>query len=71
MGGEAFAYTLHKDDVVRVFWEGRCILTLGGARGRKCAADLSAANSEEVQALLARVTGNFKRGNERAGRRCK
>lgn len=69
MGGERFRYTVHKDDVVRIFWQGRCVMTVGGSRGRALRADLEAAGDEEAQHLLQRVTGNFKRGNERSGRR--
>jgi hypothetical protein len=66
MGNELFSYEIHKDDVVRVFWENRCVLTLGGSRGKKLAARLAAADDGEVQGLLQRATGNFRRGNERA-----
>lgn len=69
MGRETFDYTVHKDGRVRIFWEGRCVLTLGGERGRALADDLDGAGPDEVQYLLARATGNFKRGNERRGRR--
>ena len=69
MGGERFSYQTTKDGVVRVFWEGRCVTTLGGGRGDALAAELAAADDEQVQALLQRATGNFKRGNERRGRR--
>ncbi len=41
-------------------------MTLGGKRAQKLAINLANAEEEaEVQALLQRVTGNFKRGNER------
>lgn len=65
MGGERFDYQVTKGDVVRIFWEGRCIMTLGGDRGRHLAADLEDASDDEAQYLLQRATGNFKRGNER------
>lgn len=65
MGGEAFSYKITKDDTVRIFWEGRCVMTLGGQRGQLLAAELTDASHEEMQYVLQRVTGNFKRGNER------
>ena len=65
MGHETFSYRVHKDGVVRIFWEGRCVLTLGGKRGQKLAVDLADADEKDVQRLLQRVTSNFKRGNER------
>ncbi len=44
-------------------------MTLGGVRGDKLAAELSKADNQSVQKALQRVTGNFKRGNERLSRR--
>jgi hypothetical protein len=72
MGHETFTYQSQKDGVLRIFWEGRCVMTLGGSRGQKLTDQLAAAElEEEVQALLQRATGNFKRGNERRNQRKK
>lgn len=72
MGHETFTYQSHKDGVLRIFWEGRCVMTLGGSRGQKLTDQLAAAAlEEEVQAFLQRATGNFKRGNERRNQRKK
>jgi hypothetical protein len=71
MGQEAFTWKVHKDGGVRIFWQGRCIMTLGGTRGRDLAAELSIASHEQAQYMLQRVTGNFKRGNERAGKQAR
>ncbi|MBX3144455.1 MAG: hypothetical protein KF813_11900 [Trueperaceae bacterium] len=69
MGHEVFSVQITKDGKVRVFWEGRCVLTLGGERAARLIAELDGASFEEQQYALQRVTGNFKRGNERlAGR---
>ena len=68
MGHETFSYRVQKNGVVRIFWEGRCVKTLGGARGKELASKLAEAGEEEAQGLLQRVTGNFKRGNERRKR---
>ena len=66
MGHEVFDYQLTKSGLVRIFWDGRCVMTLGGKRADKLAKELAEAQEEaEVQRLLQRVTGNFKRGNER------
>lgn len=69
MKGESFDYRTTKRGVLRIFWQERCVMELGGKRAKRLAAALAEAGPSEVQALLARVTGNFKRGNERAGRR--
>jgi hypothetical protein len=48
-------------DKVLVRFRGRLVATLVGAD----AAEIRAADPAEVQLLVARKTGNFKRGNER------
>lgn len=65
MGKERFEHHLTKDGAVRVFWEGRCVTVVKGAKGRVLADSLRGATDAEAQALLQRATGNFKRGNER------
>ena len=65
MGGETFTARYSKDGRVRVFWEGRCVLTLGGVRADRLKAELEGAGFEAQQHALQRATGNFKRGNER------
>ncbi len=69
MGGETFSYQTTKDGGVRIFWEGRCVMTLGGKRGDVLSAELADADDKQVRALLQRATGNFRRGNERRGKR--
>jgi hypothetical protein len=41
------------------------VVILKGARAERFVADAEELEGEELQLLLARVTGNFKRGNER------
>lgn len=69
MSGEAFSYRIGKSGVVRIFWEGRCVTTVGGVRASKLVTELESADTQQVQSLLQRATGNFKRGNERIIRR--
>lgn len=66
MGRETFEYESYKNGVLRIFWNGRCVMALGGDRGRRLASELESADEEEAQYLLRRATGNFKRGNERS-----
>ena len=65
MGQEVFSAQVTKDGRVRVFWEGRCVVTVGGERAARLRAELEGASFEAQQYALQRVTGNFKRGNER------
>lgn len=65
MGHETFDVRYTKDGRARIFWEGRCVLTLGGERAAALRAELDGAGFEAQQYALQRATGNFKRGNER------
>ena len=62
----SFSATVTRDERVLVAWEGRTVVTLAGNKGRQLAGALAEAADEDArQLLLARATGNFKRGNER------
>ena len=63
---DPFAVQQTKDGLVRISRGGRVVVTLGGARGERLSRALEAAADEAVrQQLLARATGNYRRGNER------
>jgi len=65
-----FSYRLTASGVLMVRWGGREVRRVAGSRAKALAAELATATADEAQQLLARATGNFKRGNERqaAGR---
>jgi hypothetical protein len=64
-----FAYALLADGRVRISHRGRQVVTLAGARAATFARRVAEADGEgERQLLMARMTGNFKRGNERLAR---
>ena len=61
-----FSAHVTADERVLVRREGRTIATLAGREGRKLASALHDASDESVrQLLLAKATGNYRRGNER------
>ncbi|GCD09379.1 hypothetical protein [Clostridium tagluense] len=62
---EFFSYKVSKDNKVFVFWYGKQVLILKGKESEKFLAKIQNANSKEAQLILAKVTGNFKRGNEK------
>jgi hypothetical protein len=62
---EAFGYRVSKDGRVFVTFHGRQVVTVAGAKAERLVAALAGADGEQVQLLLAKATGNFKRGNER------
>ena len=69
MGGleaEPFGHAITKDGRIRITWRSKAVVTVSGSQAARLAEALTAADPEQVQHLLARATGNFKRGNERS-----
>jgi len=64
-----FYYRITTDGRVRIAWQGRHVVTLSGQKAGKFIQDSTDLDPMELQLLLARVTGNFKRGNERSPRK--
>ena len=62
---EPFAWQVTADSRVLVSRGGNQVVVVAGAAGSKLAAQLETADGERAQQLLARATGNYKRGNER------
>ncbi len=60
-----FSYRAHKDGSVRIAWYGKVVTTLRGKDAARFLARIDGADEEQAQQVMARVTGNFKRGNER------
>ena len=60
-----FSSRTTKDRRVLVSYRGRQVTVVTGKAAERLIASLESADAETTQHLLARVTGNFKRGNER------
>lgn len=60
-----FSYQLHKNGKVFLLYHGRVVRTLDGTKAAQFVAQLEEAGETEAQLLMAKLTGNFKRGNER------
>jgi hypothetical protein len=60
-----FDYRLVKNGNVHISWRGRHVVTLAGQKATAFRARIETAGDGEAQLLMARATGNFKRGNER------
>jgi hypothetical protein len=65
---EPYSYRATKDGRVMIDWNGRRAGVLTGARAARFLNAVEGADRERVQLEMARVTGNFKHGNERRGR---
>ena len=57
-----FSYRSAKDEAVFISWNGRVVATLRGERAHRFLSEIERGNE---QLVMARFTGNFKRGNER------
>ena len=62
-----FEYRAQKDGRVVVSWYGRAVTTLAGKDAERFLARVAGLSEHEAQLLMARATGNFRRGNERQG----
>jgi hypothetical protein len=61
-----FSAVITSDDRVLVSRDGRQIVVLAGAKASKAIERLARARDEEAEQLvLAKATGNYRRGNER------
>ena len=60
-----FSVRARKNGDVEILHHGRLATTLRGSTGLEFLSEVEAAGESEAQQLMARVTGNYKRGNER------
>jgi len=62
-----FDYQMTKDGKVLLFWNGKQVKMLAGKEADKFSARMADLEPEslDAQLIMAKVTGNFKRGNER------
>jgi len=65
---EPFAWRRTADGRVMISHDGRVVTTLRGADAEKFAARAEAADAQTAQRLMAKATGQFKFGNERAAK---
>ena len=62
---EVFSYRVTKNKKVFISYHGKKVTTLSGSKAEKFIAEIEGADGKESQLVMARVTGNFKRGNEK------
>lgn len=60
-----YEYRAQKEGRVVISWYGRPVSTLTGQEAQKFLARIPGLGDHDAQLLMARLTGNFKRGNER------
>ena len=62
---EIFTYRISKDNKVFISYEGKQVTTLSGKNADRFITQINGAAGKDAQLIMAKVTGNFKRGNER------
>lgn len=62
---QPFDYKVFKDGKLHISWNNKTVLILKGKKSDEILKKLEGADDKEAQLVLAKVTGNFKRGNER------
>lgn len=62
-----FSYEDGKDKV-RIYWQDQVVMTLSHQKAQDFLERVEDASEEEAQLIMAKLTGNFKRGNERKAR---
>ena len=66
---EVFSYRITKDRKVFISYHGKQVSTLSGGRAEAFISEIKDAEGKEAQLIMAKVTGNFKRGNEKISKR--
>ena len=62
---EVFTYRITKDEKVFISYEGKQVTALSGAKAKDFISKIKDVEGKEAQLVMAKVTGNFKRGNEK------
>ena len=60
-----FSYKLGKEGKVLIYHYDKQIKVISGKKSKSLIEKLEWSNEDEEQMVLAKITGNFKRGNER------
>ena len=63
-----FTYRARKSGVVEVLHRGRLAASLRGVAAQEFTAEVESGGFSDAQQLMARLTGNYKHGNERAAK---
>ena len=62
---EVFTHRITKDKKVFIYYYGKQVTTLSGKRAENFISEIEGKEGKEAQLIMAKITGNFKRGNEK------
>ena len=65
---DVFTYKLNKDGTVFIYWHYKHVTTLRGSKAERFIENIENAGDDQAQLIMAKVTGNFKRGNEKTSK---
>lgn len=60
-----FDYQVFKNNKVQIFYKNKAIMLLRPENGLKLIKTIENASDHDIQLALAKITGNFKHGNEK------
>ena len=60
-----FSYQIGKDDKVFIYWNNKQVMILKSIKAQKFIRQIEGLDDRDKQLVMAKITGNFKRGNER------
>lgn len=63
-----FSFNASKDNV-RIYWHDQLVKILSGAKAIDFLNEIDQLSEDETQLLLAKMTGNFRRGNEKMAKK--
>lgn len=62
---EVFTYRSTKDNKILIYWKGKQVTILTGKASETFLKSIEGKDHLETQLVMAKLTGNFKRGNEK------
>jgi hypothetical protein len=65
LNDEVFTYSVSKDGKVFIYWRGKQVKILKGKESQRFIDKIVGLDHKMAQLVMAKATGNFKRGNER------
>ncbi len=68
---EVFTFREAKDGRVMLYWHDKHVKTLAGPEAQKFLKRIEGLEGKNAQLVMAKVTGNFKHGNERTNNAAK
>ncbi|WP_312651910.1 hypothetical protein [Proteiniclasticum sp.] len=60
-----FDYVVFKNQSLQIYYNGKPVVILKDQKARDLIEKLEKAEDKDIQLILAKITGNFKRGNEK------